>query len=47
MYLRYLTFNDYNDFEKELLKKVPYKIDIGGVYNHIVKYVEFNLNVLH
>ena len=23
MYLRYLTFNDYNDFEKELLKKVP------------------------
>ena len=36
IYLRYLTFSDYIDFEKELLKRVPYKIDIGGVYNHIV-----------
>lgn len=31
-----MTFNDCNEFEKELLKRVPFKIDIGGVYNHIV-----------
>lgn len=38
VYLRYQTFNDFNEFEKELLKKIPYKIDIGSVYNNIVNY---------
>lgn len=37
IYLRYQTFTDYSEFEKELLKKSPVKIDIGGVYNHIPK----------
>lgn len=37
IYLRYQTFNDYSEFERELLRKSPVKIDIGGVYNHIVR----------
>ncbi|RNA03041.1 DNA primase small subunit-like [Brachionus plicatilis] len=37
IYLRYQTFSDYNEFEKELLRKCPYKIDIGGIYNQIPK----------
>lgn len=36
IYLRYLTFGDPLEFEKELNKRCPVKIDIGGVYNHIV-----------
>ena len=36
VYLRYQTFNDWNEFEKELQKRTPFKIDIGAVYNHIV-----------
>lgn len=34
IYLRYLTFNDFNEFDKELQKRIPFKIDIGGVYTH-------------
>lgn len=41
IYLRYQTFNDYNEFEKELIKKCPYKIDIGGIYNQIVNFRKF------
>jgi DNA primase small subunit len=36
VYLRYQTFYDWNEFEKELVRKCPVKIDIGGIYNHIV-----------
>lgn len=37
IYLRYQTFNDSTEFEKDLLKRLPFKIDIGGVYNNIPK----------
>ena len=36
VYLRYQTFNDLNEFEKELINRKPFKIDIGAVYNHNV-----------
>ncbi|CAG5115444.1 unnamed protein product, partial [Candidula unifasciata] len=34
VYIRYQSFSDQQDFEKELQKKCPYKIDIGAVYSH-------------
>jgi len=34
VYIRYLSFSDSTDLEKELQKKVPYKIDIGAIYNY-------------
>lgn len=34
VYLRYQSFSDQQDFEKELQKKCPHKIDIGAVYSH-------------
>lgn len=34
IYIRYLSYTDYNEFEKELVRKAPFKIDIGGIYNH-------------
>jgi DNA primase small subunit len=37
IYLRYQTFNDLSEFEKELLRRCPFKIDIGGVYNQIAR----------
>ncbi len=36
IYIRYLSYTDYNEFEKELVRKAPFKIDIGGIYNHPV-----------
>ena len=36
VYLRYQTFNDSSDFERELLRRVPFKIDIGSIYNQVV-----------
>ena len=36
VYIRYQSFSDQQDFEKELQKKCPYKIDIGAVYSHRV-----------
>jgi DNA primase catalytic subunit len=36
IFIRYITFNDSTEFEKDLLKRLPFKIDIGGVYNTIV-----------
>ena len=36
IYIRYMSFGDATDLDKELQKRVPYKIDIGAVYNHKV-----------
>lgn len=40
IYLRYQTFYDWQDFEKELLRRLPIKIDIGSIYNHVPKDVK-------
>lgn len=37
IFIRYITFNDSAEFEKDLLRRLPFKIDIGGVYNTIPK----------
>jgi DNA primase small subunit len=34
VYVRYLSFADQQEFEKELQKRCPYKIDIGAVFSH-------------
>ncbi|XP_072350100.1 DNA primase small subunit isoform X1 [Scyliorhinus torazame] len=34
IYVRYLSFNNQNELEKEMQKVVPYKIDIGAVYSN-------------
>lgn len=36
VYIRYLSFASPAELEKELMKKVPFKIDIGAVYNYKV-----------
>jgi len=32
IYIRYQSFAEQQEFEKELQKKCPYKIDIGAVF---------------
>ena len=39
IYLRYQTYSDAAEFEKDLLRRLPFKIDLGGVYNNIVKLI--------
>ncbi|XP_043537940.1 DNA primase small subunit isoform X2 [Chiloscyllium plagiosum] len=34
IYVRYLSFNNQNELEKEMQKMVPYKVDIGAVYSN-------------
>ncbi|XP_076458358.1 DNA primase small subunit-like [Babylonia areolata] len=34
VYLRYQSFTDQQDLEKEIQKRCPYKIDIGAVFSH-------------
>ncbi|ESN95157.1 hypothetical protein HELRODRAFT_102735 [Helobdella robusta] len=34
VYIRYLSFSDGLEFEKELIKTSPFKIDIGAVFSH-------------
>ena len=36
VYLRYQSFADHQELEKEILKRNPYKIDIGAVFTHKV-----------
>lgn len=36
IYLRYQSYDDLNKFKEDLVKKLPIKIDIGGVYTQIV-----------
>lgn len=33
IYIRYLSFEDQAEFEKEICSRIPFKIDIGAVYN--------------
>ena len=33
VYIRYLSFADREEMEKEILKREPYKIDIGAVFS--------------
>eukprot|EP00667_Euglena_gracilis_P025260 EG_transcript_29557 len=33
VYLRFRSFNDWTELQKDLVRKKPEKIDIGGVYN--------------
>lgn len=37
IYLRYQSYDDLNKFKEDLVKKLPIKIDIGGVYTQIPK----------
>ena len=37
VYIRYLSFTDQSEMEKEIQKRQPYKIDIGAVYTHKVR----------
>ena len=39
VYLRYQSFADQQELEKEILKRNPYKIDIGAVFTHKVELI--------
>ena len=41
VYRRYLSFSNHIEFEKELIKLCPEKIDIGAVYSAKVEYFQF------
>ena len=38
VYIRYQSFSDQKDMEKEIQKRCPYKIDIGAVFSQKVEY---------
>ena len=39
IYIRYQSFSDQKDMEKEIQKRCPYKIDIGAVFSQKVQCV--------
>ena len=41
VYRRYLSFSNHIEFEKELIKMCPEKIDIGAVYSAKVTFLSF------
>ena len=42
VYIRYQSFADQQDMEKEIQKKCPYKIDIGAIFSHRVVVFDFH-----
>jgi DNA primase small subunit len=40
VYRRYLSFSNHIEFEKELIKMCPEKIDIGAVYSAKVTFLD-------
>lgn len=36
VYIRYQSFSDQQELEKEIQRRCPYKIDIGAVFSHRV-----------
>ena len=45
VYVRYQSFTSQQEFEKELIKMNPYKIDIGAIYNHPVS-IDYTIFVI-
>lgn len=41
VYIRYQSFADQQEMEKEIQKRCPYKIDIGAVFSHKVTMFKF------
>jgi len=41
VYRRYLSFSNHIEFEKELIKMCPEKIDIGAVYSAKVRFKNY------
>lgn len=47
IYLRYQSFSDRQELEKEIQKRCPYKIDIGAVFSCKVNLKQIRMLVIH